>query len=76
MWVFKKDPGSFKNTQIEKEGKNMNKLYPEIYNLIIKVENEPVKEVKKVEPKPEVKKPLEKNMQPYDETGRYVGFNF
>jgi ubiquinone/menaquinone biosynthesis C-methylase UbiE len=69
MWVFK-------NTQIEKEGKNMNKLYPEIYNLIIKVENEPVKEVKKVEPKPEVKKPLEKNMQPYDETGRYVGFNF
>ena len=76
MWVFKKDPGSFKNTQIEKEGKNMNKLYPEIYNLIIKVENEPIKEVKKVEAKPEVKKPLEKNMQPYDETGRYVGFNF
>jgi ubiquinone/menaquinone biosynthesis C-methylase UbiE len=76
MWVFKKDPGSFKNSQIEKGDKNMNKLYPEIYNLIIKVENEPVKEVKKVEAKPEVKKPLEKNMQPYDEKGNYVGFNF
>jgi hypothetical protein len=70
MWVFK-------NSQIEKGDKNMNKLYPEIYNLIIKVENEPIKEVKKVEAKPEVKKPLEKKMQPYDEkTGRYVGFNF
>ena len=53
----------------------MNKLYPEIYNLIIKVENEPIKEVKKVEAKTEVKKKpvVEK---PYNEKGKYVGFNF
>ncbi len=76
MWVFKKDPGSFKNTQDNKNDNNMNKLYPEIYNLIIEVEKEPVKEVKKVEPKPEVKKKPVVKQEPYDETGRYVGFNF
>jgi hypothetical protein len=83
MWVFKntqdilkKDPGSFKKEPSLKNDKNMNKLYPEIYNLIIKVENEPVKEpeelkrVKKVKTKPAVVK------QPYDEQGNYVGFNF
>ena len=93
MWVFKntqdilkKDPGSFKKDPSLKNDKNMNKLYPEIYNLIIKVENEPVKRVeelfarrtepeaikrvKKVETKPAVVK------QPYDEQGNYVGFNF
>jgi hypothetical protein len=58
MWVFKKD-------QKVKTDKIMNKLYPEIYNLIIKVDNEPVvrvvknttedpvsKRVKKEEPLP------------------------
>jgi ubiquinone/menaquinone biosynthesis C-methylase UbiE len=33
MWVFKKDPGSFK--QNKKKDKNISNLYPEIYNLII-----------------------------------------
>jgi predicted RND superfamily exporter protein len=79
MWVFKNTQDILKKDQNDK---NMNKLYPEIYNLIIKIENEPVKEpeaikrveelkrVKKVETKPAVVK------QPYDEQGNYVGFNF
>jgi ubiquinone/menaquinone biosynthesis C-methylase UbiE len=41
MWVFKNIQDILKKDQSLKNDKNMNKLYPEIYNLIIKVENEP-----------------------------------
>ena len=68
MWVFKKD-------QTVKKDKVMDKLYPEVSNLIISVENEP-KPKKKVEKDDEPVTGRKVKSQPYDEDGRYVGFNF
>ena len=94
MWVFKKDPGSFKNTGPEApdtktkiENKVMDKLYPEISNLIISVENKPKKKVE-IDDEPGTgavrfangakgdKAGRKVKSQPYDKDGRYVGFHF
>ena len=66
MWVFK-------NTKIKKNDKVMDKLYPEVSNLIISVENEP-----KLEKKEETDDETVRKVQsePYAKDGRYVGFNF
>ncbi len=77
MWVFKKDPGSFKNDKV------MSNLYPEIAKLIISFENEATTIVKGTVKKDKVeagkKGQSQKTLghsQPYDEKGNYVGFNF
>ena len=68
-------------TGIKREtDKVMDKLYREIAKLIISFENEPNITSGSSGPVPSSKKkrPIEKNAssQPYDESGRYVGFNF
>ncbi len=83
MWVFKNTGPEAPDTKTKIEKKVMDNLYPEVSNLIISVENEPKPEKKAGKRAVSFangakgdKAERKVQSQPYDESGRYVGFNF